>query len=155
MSPRELFRLLVTGSRSWTDEQAIFDAIAGVVADKGARNVVLVHGHAEQGADAIADRIGSIWIGLTVERHPADWEHCAEHCHPAHRRTRRDGSTYCPAAGLRRDRDMVELGAQLVLAFVAPCAKPEHRRHKPHGSHGASHTADLAEKAGIPTRRFP
>jgi hypothetical protein len=37
---------------------------------------------------------------------------------------------------------MVNLGADLVLAFIR------------NGSRGASHTADLAEQAGIETRRF-
>jgi hypothetical protein len=50
---------------------------------------------------------------------------------------------------------MVAAGADLCLAFIDPCTKQGCRKIQPHGSHGASHTADLAEKAGIPTRRFP
>ncbi|GGK61942.1 hypothetical protein Sme01_03810 [Sphaerisporangium melleum] len=151
----EPYRVLVTGSRSWRDEQTIRDALAGVVSRHGPESVVVVHGHAYEGADAIADRIASAWAGLSVERHPADWDTCADHCHPAHRRQRLGGSTYCPTAGLRRDAEMVETGPDEVLAFIDPCRKPRCRGRKPHGSHGATHTADLAEKAGIPVRRFP
>lgn len=132
------FRILITGSRSWADEQAIRDALASVISEHGPENVTVVHGACPQGADEIADRIATAWGGgLTVERHPADWNG------PAGR-----------GAGFARNAEMVRLGADVVLAFVDPCTKPKCREPKPHGSHGASHTADLAEKAGIPTRRY-
>ena len=150
---RKPFRVLVTASRTFTDEQPIRDALAPIIAMHGPENVVVVHGDAE-GGDKTADRIATAWTGVTVERHPADWGRCSPSCRPAHRRGRRDHTTYCPAAGLRRDAEMVALGADLCLAFIDPCTKPGCRKIKPHGSHGASHTADLAEKAGIPTRRY-
>jgi hypothetical protein len=49
---------------------------------------------------------------------------------------------------------MVNLGADIALAFIGPCIKPRCPRPQPHGSHGASGCADLAEATGIPTRRF-
>lgn len=147
-------RLLVTGSRDWDDEQPLHTTFAQVVADHGLGYVTVVHGHCRQGADELADRVAAV-MGLKVERHAADWEPCAPTCKPGHRRTRRDGSTYCPGAGLRRDAEMVDLGATLCLALINPCVQKGCRRHEVHGSHGASHTADLAQRAGIPVRRWP
>lgn len=149
------FRVLLTGSQTWDQPRVIFAALLETWDDasQNGREIVWVHGHCDRGADAQADT----WLvaqGFTPERHPADWDRCAPTCKPEHRRTRRDGTTYCPAAGLRRDAEMVDLGADLCLAWIAPCTKQSCRKPKPHGSHGASHTADLAEKAGIPTRRY-
>jgi len=119
------YRVLVTGSRTWTDEQAIRTALAAVIWPHGPENVVIVHGACPVGADAIADRIATAWGGgLTVERHPADWER------------------YGRAAGFRRNAEMVALDADVCLAFIRG------------GSRGASHCARLAGAAGIPVRRF-
>jgi hypothetical protein len=127
----------VTGSRGWVDEDAIRGAFAQVISLHGPENVTVVHGACPHGADALADEIAAGWTGLTIERHPADWD--------------RHGR----AAGFRRNAEMVDAGADVCLAFIGPCSKRGCPDPQPHGSHGASHTADLAEKAGIPVRRFP
>jgi hypothetical protein len=88
-------RVLVTGSRAWTDEQVIADALREHWHDGTA---LLVTGACPRGADAIAERIWRSWGGL-VERHPADWQ------------TGRD-------AGMRRNAGMVALGADVCLAFI-------------------------------------
>ncbi|WP_031467140.1 SLOG family protein [Sciscionella sediminilitoris] len=113
-------RILVTGSRDWTDTTTIQTALAEQWGDGKA---VLVHGACPRGADRIAHYLWSAWGGR-VETHPADWQ--------AHGR----------AAGSRRNAEMVAAGAQICLAFICD------------GSTGASHTAALAETAGIPTHRY-
>ena len=88
-------RVLVTGSRTWTDEQVIADALREHWHDG---NALLVTGACPRGADAIAERLWRSQGGL-VERHPADWQ------------TGRD-------AGMRRNAAMVALGADVCLAFI-------------------------------------
>jgi YspA, cpYpsA-related SLOG family len=125
---RRPVRILVTGSRTWTDKVAIAQAISDSLHSMrtsigGAWPLpVVVHGGA-RGADQLADAIARGW-GWAPECHPADW------------------ARYGRAAGYRRNAHMVALGADVCLAFILD------------GSAGASHTAELAEAAGIPTRRY-
>ena len=65
------FRVLVTGSRTWTDTTAITRALDELHAVHEPR-LVVVHGACPTGADAIAHT----WAhthGVPVETHPADW----------------------------------------------------------------------------------
>lgn len=130
------FRILITGSRDWTDEQAILDAIIDAAADKYApEQVTIVHGACPTGADALADRIARR-LGCKPERHPADWQACTAECRHGLRRTR-DGREYCPQAGHRRNQEMVDLGAHVVLAF---------QRNQ---SRGTQDCVDRARAAGL------
>ncbi len=115
----EVRRVLITGSRTWTDASTIHAALAQVWGDGTA---VLVSGACPRGADRIAETCWTRWGGR-MQRHRADWQ--------AHGR----------AAGFRRNAEMVAAGADVCLAFIH------------HGSPGATHTARLAEAAGIPTHR--
>lgn len=115
-------RILVTGSRTWTDSEAIDTAIQNAIGNQWGPHQV-VHGACPKGADSMADWWAR-YRGLEVERYPADWDALGKR------------------AGFIRNAEMVALGADLCLAFIKD------------GSKGATHTADLAEKAGIPTRRF-
>ncbi|MBE4788441.1 DUF2493 domain-containing protein [Streptomyces caniscabiei] len=148
------YRCLITGSRDWSDEPAVWKALAETLRPIPIdREIIIVTGACPTGADEIAEEWGR-GFGATIERHPADWDNCTPACPPygarAHRRWKKPDDTvhpglldtYCPTAGPRRNRELVALGADIALAFIKD------------GSRGASHTADLAEQAGIPTRRF-
>lgn len=159
------WRVLVTGSRTWADRAAIRQqlAVAAQEAHRDGRRPVLVHGQCDPrhpdtgrmipwatarlmswevqgrylGADWLADwvALNHAGMGWQVERHPADWG-------------------LGKSAGFRRNQAMVDLGADLCLCFAMPCAGSRCARPRPHDSHGASHCATAAEKAGIPLRRF-
>lgn len=128
------YRVLVTGSRTWDDQRTVWQAIAAAVTANAPRTatVVLVHGACPQGADAHA----AAWVRaargdnrrpVTEETHPANW---------------RPNGVLDKSAGFARNAEMVALGADVCLAFIR------------NGSRGASHTARLAEEAGIETRRW-
>ncbi|MBF6331881.1 SLOG family protein [Nocardia transvalensis] len=112
-------RILITGSRAWLHRPTIRIALAAVWSP----SAILVSGACPRGADYLCESCWTHWGGR-VERHPADW----------HRHGR--------AAGFVRNQRMVDLGADICLAFI--------HNHSP----GATHTAELATAAGIPTRIF-
>ncbi|MFD3594360.1 SLOG family protein [Nocardia sp. NPDC058640] len=139
-------RLLVTGSRNWTNRPIIYESLrlAWRHLQRDEPNdvpITLVHG-AAQGADTIAAEMWanrSVWYGRRppVEPHPADWDHCDPTCRHAPR-YRRDGTRYCSAAGPRRNLEMIAAGADLCLAF--PLGR----------SIGTQHCIRHARAAGIP-----
>jgi hypothetical protein len=122
------YRILVTGSRDWDDIATIGAALEQAIADAGPRTILVVHGACPSGADRHADHYARWLRGkgapVDVEPHPANW------------------SLNGKRAGFIRNQLMVNLGADVCLAFIKD------------GSRGASHTARLAEEAGIPTKRW-
>lgn len=94
-------RILITGSRTWTDRTVIAHAISAYLHSVGTSIgaawpfPIVVHGGA-RGADQLADAVARSW-GWTPERHPADWD--------------RHGR----AAGFQRNAAMVALGADVCL----------------------------------------
>jgi hypothetical protein len=112
-------RILITGSRDWGDLASIRNAILSE-SMKTRDNVVIVHGGA-RGADYLAGRVADE-LKLDVEVYKADWD------------------TYGKRAGYIRNDKMVNLGADICLAFIRNESK------------GATMCAELAEKAGIPVK---
>jgi hypothetical protein len=121
-TPTARFRVLVTGSRAWTDHTAITAALDGLLV-KHVTRLVVVHGACQHGADAFAD-LWARFNWVPVQRHPADW--------------RRHGRR----AGMLRNLAMVATKPNLCLAFIH------------NNSAGATHCAQAAEAAGIPTRVY-
>lgn len=90
-------RILVTGSRDWDDQQAIFEALSDID-EASSGPITLVHGGA-RGADTVAEEFAHA-AGWSIERHLADWKNLGKR------------------AGFVRNAEMAELGADLCLAFI-------------------------------------
>lgn len=92
------YRILITGERSWTDEQQVHSALSALLRRLNTNDIVIVHGDCETGADRFAQNFCNE-NGIKSERHPADWKRLGK------------------AAGPRRNTEMVRLGAYVCLAF--------------------------------------
>jgi hypothetical protein len=117
-----MFRLLITGSRTWSDEAGIEVWLKKV--DFAHKEVTLVSGSCPRGADAICEKVARR-LGWVVERHPANWKP--------------DGVHVDYNQGFVRNKEMVDMGADACLAFMVP------------DSRGTANTVGHAIRAGIPT----
>lgn len=128
------YRVLVTGSRNWQAIGTVRGALDEILNSlPSERPLVVVHGDCVTGADIMA----KVWALTTfTPQDTDDYERVTEEAHPA------AWHVHGNKAGPIRNKAMVDAGADIALAFIR------------NGSRGASHTAHLAEQAGIPTRRF-
>ena len=116
------YRVLVTGSRNWTNRATIKEAMIGVwETAMRPEEMVLVSGANPKGADHIAEQVASD-CGWRIERHPAQWDKWGK------------------AAGVRRNTEMVESGVDVCIAFIKDRSK------------GATNCSQTAMRAGIETR---
>ena len=117
-------RLLVCGSRTWTDRARLREVLDQVVADHGDGQVTVIEGDA-RGADRLAGQVARE-RGWRLERYPADWT--------------REGR----AAGFRRNARMLREGRpDLVVAFtVGPLAD----------SRGTADMVRRVRAAGVPVQ---
>lgn len=109
-------RVIITGSRNanpFVARKLISDRLFELPVYS-----TIVHGGA-RGVDRMAGQEAQK-LGLLVEEHPADWD--------------RHGKS----AGFVRNQEMLDTGADLVLAFWDG------------RSNGTRHTIEIAERAGIP-----
>lgn len=127
-------RVLITGSRNWPSPQTVSLALWGLY-EEARGPLLVVHGDCPMGAD----RAASEWVRDSrcgvEEKHPADWKGLGR------------------KAGPLRNAEMVKLGADVCLAFLASCTASRCTwADVPHTSHGASDCAAKAMIAGIDTR---
>ena len=115
-------RLLVCGSRTWTDLPRLWEVLDRLVSEHGDGQVVLIEGDA-RGADRLAGQLARA-RGWRLERYPADWS--------------REGR----AAGVRRNARMLQQGRpDLVVAFtIGPLQQ----------SRGTAGMVRRAQEAGVP-----
>ncbi len=95
-----MLRILITGSRYWSDWIKLADVLKRY-ASYSTDEVVIVHGDCPTGADQLAEQ----WATerkIRTEKHPAKWE------------------KYGKAAGPKRNQKMVDLGADICIAFPLP-----------------------------------
>ncbi len=140
-------RIGVTASRDWTDGYTmLFDLVDTYYEVRweyirrglDCGPVTLIEGEAE-GGDLLSASIAHS-LGWTVEPYPIkSWY--------------KDGK-FNKLAGFERNQEMVNSGADIWMAFMMPCSKPNCRITEPHESHGATDCANRAESAGIPTKRY-
>ena len=98
LPPSPRYRVLVTGSRAWTDPRALTEYLDDLLA-RHRQRLVIVHGDCRQGVDALADR----WArahGVPVQRYPALWH------------------LYGHRAGLIRNEHMVATAPDMCGAFI-------------------------------------
>jgi hypothetical protein len=118
-------KILVTGSRTWLDIRTLERAIFRELYEMKCPPSDAVLIHGA--CPTGADFLADRYakrLGMHVARYPANWI--------------RHGR----GAGFRRNAEMVAAEPDVCLAFIR------------HGSKGATMTANLAEKAGIPTVRY-
>ena len=135
------FRLLGTGSRNWSHWASIDQAFTNVLTGlPPTSTLIIVHGDSPDGRprrpmgfDAIADR----WARskIIAARHPDYW--IIAEPWPAEWRE------YGKRAGMRRNQQMVDKGADLCLGAPLP------------GSRGTWDCMRRAAVAGIPVRQIP
>jgi hypothetical protein len=130
----------VTGSREWKDWRTFSRAMVelqqqfaemwydgqGEPVDYNTDGWVIVHGACPTGADAMADEWAAVNY-IPAERHPAQWDQFGK------------------GAGFRRNQEMVDLGADICLAFIV---------NGPGKSRGTRDCVRRAVSADIPVRMF-
>jgi hypothetical protein len=118
-------RLLVCGSRAWTDRPRLFEVLDRLVSQHSDGQVVTVIEGDARGADRVAGQLARR-RGWRLERYPADW------------------TRHGRAAGFRRNARMLREGRpDLVVAFtVGPLAE----------SRGTADMVRRARAAGVPVQ---
>lgn len=141
-------RILVTGSRDWDNRVLISRQVFGYINKtcpmlldehghpdrRDTSDVVIVHGDCPKGADALVESFARGCVPpIKTEPHPADW------------------AKWKRRAGIVRNAQMVNLGADVCFAFINPCRADKCEHEELHGSHGATNCAYLADRMGIET----
>lgn len=91
-------RILITGSRTWTDTEYIRQVFTSLN-ETIDQDITLVSGHCPKGADMLGEKI-ALELGWDVELHPADW------------------NQHGRKAGFIRNQKMVDSQPDKLVAFI-------------------------------------
>jgi hypothetical protein len=117
-------KILITGSRDFLDSNIILNAIS---AEFDAEEQLIVIQGGARGADSIAQQLSRLSAFCTTVTVDADWVNLPRW-----------------EAGPRRNRHMLDLGPDVVLAFFQRGAK----------NRGTQNCVDQAKARGIPVKEF-
>lgn len=132
--------IMVTGSREFNDLRLMDKTLREYAESHAAKHpdvpLLLVSGHAQRGADVLAEMVWPDFGPLATE--PANWkEHTPGRCRCA------EDADYCKLAGIVRNELMVDkYQPSVVVAFYEPTAE----------NRGTNHAAEYARDQGIPVR---
>lgn len=141
--------IMMTGSRTWTDDKMIEHVFAQWLRERylarptGDERPVLRHGGAK-GADLIAASIWKGWDLPTDEMRP-DWSMCGQLCPgDGSCRVQVPGGEYCGKAGHNRNAAMIDKVPvpEVVFAFIH------------NASRGATQCASYAEERDVLVKRY-
>lgn len=130
----EEFGILVTGPRTWTDEDKLYQELDlwFAFASVTGHTPVMYNGMAEYGVDWMAFKWAKRIAGYEVREFPADW--------------RKWGPNL---AGFYRNQEMVDAGPKMGIAFLKECELLHCRKPKPHWTHGTDDCRRRIVAAGI------
>jgi hypothetical protein len=133
-------RIGVTGPRDWTDVETVRQAFYDLYEDllRPNERVTLIEGEA-QGFDLVC-RAVAIELNWVIEPYPKSWYDA--------------NGNFDIAAGHKRNKRMVDSGADYWIAGIMPCTKPEHASRPAHNTHGTDGCIKLVRRAGIPIREL-
>ncbi|MCP9209675.1 SLOG family protein [Streptomyces sp. NEAU-Y11] len=133
------FTLIVTGSRDWRDRRSIWMPLDKLLQGHG--RIAVRNGKARKGLDRLVSEwaVARMHDGAIEIPHRADWD------------------AHGWRAGFLRNGEMVDAGANSLLAWANPCRKEDRRWCPPgeHPSHGTADCARRARAAGIPVFSCP
>lgn len=150
-----MMRLIVAGTRHATGRHV--DQIGQVLQPICTTGPgVLAHGGAP-GVDLLAAQLAHSW-GWKTKEVPASWGECdltvpddLGGCPDwPHRRTRADGSSWCPYAGRRRNQKLVDLVPRADLVVVFPADGPVARSRGTWDLHRRAIRAGLDTHTPVP-----
>jgi hypothetical protein len=132
-------RVIVTGSRTWEEADVVYDALDTLIQE--GKDLTVVHGACPSGAD--------MWASYWCQNGQPRGACVTEELYPA------NFSKYGKRAGPIRNQEMVQLGADVIVAFCEWCKKTSCLGRQPmHMTHGTANCVALARAAGIEVVKF-